>query len=94
MLDVSAASHSEATPIDQVLHQFLSSGHIAHIQVNDQNRRGPGQGDTAIAPVLRVLKQHNYQGWIAVEPFEYLPDGAGCAAYSAGYMKGVWEALG
>ena len=52
MLDVSAASHSETQPIHDVLAQFLASGHIAHVQVNDKNRRGPGQGATAQGPVL------------------------------------------
>ena len=93
MLDVSAASHSETQPIEQVLAQYLASGHIAHIQVNDKNRRGPGQGNTPIAPMLRVLREAQYSGWIAVEPFEYLPDGPGCAAFSAGYMKGLLGAL-
>jgi len=93
MLDVSAASHSEAQPLSDVLSQFLTSGHIAHVQVNDKNRRGPGQGNTPQGPVLQVLHDAGYSGWVAVEPFEYLPDGPGCAAFSAGYMRGLWSEL-
>ena len=93
MFDLSAASHSETEPVDTVLANYLASGHIAHIQVNDRNRRGPGQGDTPVAPVLQVLKDSKYQGWIAVEPFEYLPNSVGCAAFCAGYLRGVWSAL-
>jgi sugar phosphate isomerase/epimerase len=93
MLDVSAASHSEELPVHEVLAQYLASGHIAHVQVNDKNRRGPGQGDTPQGPVLQVLRDAGYSGWVAVEPFEYVPDGPGCAALSVGYMRGLWTEL-
>ena len=93
MLDVSAASHSEHEPVHEVLLRFLASGHIAHVQVNDKNRRGPGQGETRQRPVLQVLKDMNYDGWVAVEPFEYLPDGPGCAEISAHHVREIWRAL-
>ncbi|WP_372658215.1 sugar phosphate isomerase/epimerase family protein [Hydrogenophaga sp.] len=93
MLDVSAASHSESAPVHEVLRQFLASGHIAHVQVNDKNRRGPGQGETDQGPVLQVLKDMHYDGWVAVEPFEYVPDGPGCAQASAQHMRKLWRAL-
>lgn len=93
MLDVSAASQTESAPVHKVLAQYLASGHIAHVQLNDRNRRGPGQGDTPQTPVLRVLRDAGYSGWMAVEPFDYQPDGPSCAAYSAGHVRGIWEAL-
>jgi len=93
MLDVSAASQAESDPVHQVLARYLASGHIAHVQFNDRNRRGPGQGDTAQRPVLQVLHQVGYQGWMAVEPFDYRPDGPGCAAFSAGYLRALWSSL-
>ncbi|MBE2262032.1 MAG: sugar phosphate isomerase/epimerase [Burkholderiaceae bacterium] len=93
MLDVSAASQAESDPVHQVLARYLASGHIAHVQFNDRNRRGPGQGDTAQRPVLQVLRQAGYQGWMAVEPFDYRPDGPGCAAFSAGYLRALWSSL-
>ena len=93
MLDVSAASQSESEPVHEVLARFLASGHIAHIQFNDKNRRGPGQGDTPQRPVMQVLSDQGYQGWMAVEPFIYQPDGPACAAYSAGYLRATWNSL-
>ena len=93
MLDVSAASQAESEPVHEVLARFLASGHIAHVQLNDRNRRGPGQGDTDQAPVLRVLHDAGYSGWMAVEPFDYVPDGPGCAASSAAHVRGLWKAL-
>jgi D-psicose/D-tagatose/L-ribulose 3-epimerase len=93
MLDVSAASHSESEPVHDVLRRFLASGHIAHVQLNDRNRRGPGQGDTDQRPVLQVLKESGYAGWMAVEPFEYLPDGPACAEASARHVRDLWNTL-
>jgi sugar phosphate isomerase/epimerase len=69
-------------------------GLIAHIQVNDPNRRGPGQGDMKFKPILAALKRHHYAGVIAVEPFDYVPGGPGVAAFSAGYLRGLLEASG
>ncbi|MBX3659172.1 MAG: sugar phosphate isomerase/epimerase [Ramlibacter sp.] len=93
MLDVSAASQAESTPVHEVLAKYLASGHIAHVQLNDRNRRGPGQGETPQTPVLRVLHQSGYRGWMAVEPFDYQPDGPGCAAFSAGHVRGIWSSF-
>jgi D-psicose/D-tagatose/L-ribulose 3-epimerase len=93
MLDVSAASHGESEPVHEVLRAFLASGHIAHVQVNDKNRRGPGQGETDQRPVLQVLKDLRYTGWVAVEPFDYVPDGPGCADASARHVRDLWRNL-
>jgi D-psicose/D-tagatose/L-ribulose 3-epimerase len=76
-----------------VLSRFLASGHIAHVQLNDRNRRGPGQGETDQRPVLQVLKEQRYAGWMAVEPFEYLPDGPACAEASARHVRDLWKEL-
>ena len=34
-----------------------------------------------------------YPGVVAVEPFDYVPDGPGCAARAIGYLKGIMEGL-
>lgn len=93
MLDVSAASQAESAPVHEVLARYLASGHIAHVQLNDKNRRGPGQGDTPQQPVLQVLKTADYTGWMAVEPFDYQGDGPGCAEFSARHVMHIWSAL-
>ena len=38
-------------------------------------------------------RQHGYTGDIAVEPFDYVPDGPGAAARAVGYLKGILEGL-
>jgi D-psicose/D-tagatose/L-ribulose 3-epimerase len=68
------------------------------VQVNDPNRRGPGQGEMKFEPILRTLRQlqsqGHYKGVVAVEPFDYVPDGPSCAARAIGYLKGIVEGLG
>ncbi len=93
MFDLSSASLTEARDPAELLARYLGSGHIAHVQLNDRNRRGPGQGDTPVAPVLRVLHAAGYRGWTALEPFDYLPEPLACAAASAAYVRGIWEAI-
>jgi D-psicose/D-tagatose/L-ribulose 3-epimerase len=93
MIDCSAAGLSETDPIASLIDRWLPTGLIGHVQVNDPNRRGPGQGELKFAPILAALKRHNYAGTIAVEPFDYLPDGPGVTAFSAGYLRGLLEAL-
>ena len=93
MIDCSAAGQSEAESIPDLIDRWLPTGLIAHLQVNDPNRRGPGQGEMKFAPILAALKRQNYAGTIAVEPFDYSPDGEGVAAFSVGYLRGLREAL-
>jgi len=93
MLDHCAAGQGEAAPAAAVLEEFLPTGMIHHIHLNDRNRRAPGQGEDRFGPVLGVLKRHGYAGLCGVEPFEYIPDGPGSAAFAAGYLRGVMESL-
>jgi len=93
MLDCSAASRTESVPLPALVDSWLPRGMIAHVQVNDRNRRGPGQGEQRFAPLLAALVRHGYAGDIAVEPFDYVPDGPAAAARAIGYIKGILEAL-
>ncbi len=91
MIDCSASSYTYQEPLAEIIERWLPGGLIAHIQVNDANLRGPGEGDVAFAPVISALRGANYTGWIAVEPFVYEPDGPACAARAAGYLQGLME---
>ena len=93
MLDCSSAGQMEQEALDQLVERWLPQGLIAHVQVNDRNRAGPGQGTDTFAPLLAALLRHGYTGDIAVEPFDYVPDGPGAAARAAGYLRGILEAL-
>lgn len=93
MLDVCAAGNGEAEPVTALLDRWLPTGRLAHIHLNDRNRRAPGQGEDRFAPILATLRRHNYAGVCGVEPFDYLPDGPGSAAFAAGYLHGALETL-
>ena len=92
MLDCSSAGRMEKEPLQALVDRWLPKGMIAHVQVNDRNRRGPGQGEQRFAPLLAALRRHGYTGDIAVEPFDYVPDGPAAAARAIGYMRGIIEA--
>jgi D-psicose/D-tagatose/L-ribulose 3-epimerase len=91
MIDCCAAGSSEELPIPELIDRWMPQGIIAHFHVNDPNRKGPGQGDLAFAPILAALKRHKYSGVVAVEPFDYVPDGPSSAARAIGYLRGVLE---
>jgi D-psicose/D-tagatose/L-ribulose 3-epimerase len=93
MIDTCAAAAEERERVETVIERWMPTGLIAHVQLNDRNRRGPGQGKDAFAPVLAALKRSSYAGWVAMEPFEYVPDGRACAARAIGYVSGILEAL-
>jgi D-psicose/D-tagatose/L-ribulose 3-epimerase len=93
MLDCSAAARSEKEAVPALLARWLPKGVIAHVQVNDRNRQGPGQGELRFAPLFAALKRYGYAGDIAVEPFDYVPDGPAAAARAIGYLRGILEAL-
>lgn len=93
MLDTCSAANTEAEPLDALVEQWLPTGLIAHVHLNDPNRRAPGQGAVRFGPVLSALRAQGYAGTAAIEPFEYIPDGPTCAARAIGYLRGLLETL-
>lgn len=93
MIDCSAAGLGESEPVSDLIDRWLPTKLIGHIQVNDPNRRGPGQGNMKFAPILAALQRNGYTGAISVEPFDYVPDGPATAAFCIGYLKGLHENL-
>ena len=93
MIDTCAASKAETDRLTTLIDRWLPQGVIGHVQLNDANLRAPGQGEVRFTPVLAALQWHEYGGWLAIEPFFYQPDGPTTAAYGAGYVRGVLEAL-
>ena len=97
MIDCSAAGQTEDESVQALMARWMPSGRIAHVQVNDPNRRGPGQGEMRFKPILQTLlrmqAEGHYKGIVAVEPFDYVPDGVGSAAFSIGYVRGILQTL-
>lgn len=97
MVDCSAAGLAEAEPVHALMGRWMPEGVIGHVQVNDPNRRGPGQGTLDFGPIMETLTQMHdlghFPGIVAVEPFDYVPDGPGSAARAIGYLRGVLSGL-
>jgi sugar phosphate isomerase/epimerase len=93
MLDVCAAGNGESDPVPALLERFVPSGEVAHVHLNDRNKRAPGQGSDRFGPVLATLKRIGYAGFCAVEPFDYVPDGPTSAARAIGYLRALEETI-
>ena len=93
MIDCSAAGQAETGPVDALIRRWLPTGLIAHMHFNDPNRRGPGEGELAFAPILAALRDGGYAGDASIEPFVYQPDGPTCAARGIGYIRGIMQAI-
>ncbi len=93
MIDTLAAWGGESEEPDALIRRYMSSGRIRHIHLNDDNMRGPGQGERRFGLVLQALLDTGYDGVIGVEPFDYHPDGPAAAARAIGYLRGLAETL-
>ena len=93
MIDCSAAGQMETDTVAELIRRWIPSGHVAHVQANDPNRRGPGQGEMDFEPILRALRDVDYAGVVAVEPFDYVPDGPGSAAFAIDYLLDIEQSL-
>jgi D-psicose/D-tagatose/L-ribulose 3-epimerase len=91
MIDTCAAARNERAPVPDLIDQWLPTGKVAHVHLNDPNRRGPGQGDLRFGPIVGALQRHAYAGISSIEPFVYEPDGPTCAARAIGYLRGLLE---
>jgi D-psicose/D-tagatose/L-ribulose 3-epimerase len=92
VFDCRSASAEEKSASEALL-RALDSGYLRHIHVNDANGRGPGFGDTAFVPVLKILIKHNYKGYISVEVLDFGPDPQTIASRSIGYLRGILDTL-
>ncbi len=93
MIDTSAAGLTEDTPVPSLIRRWIPTGKAVHIQLNDTNRRAPGQGEDDFPAILSAIKESGYGGVLAVEPFIYRPNGPSVAARAVGYVRGIWETL-
>ncbi len=87
MLDCSSAALTETESVPELIRRWLPSGHIAHVHFNDPNRRGPGDGNLDFRPILQALRDVDYRGDAAIEPFVYEPDGPTCARRCIAYIR-------
>jgi hypothetical protein len=91
MIDCSAAGQAEAEPVRRADGALDADGpHRARAGERPQPARArPGRA--GVRPILRTLLQMerlgHYRGVVAVEPFDYVPDGVGSAGIAIGYLR-------
>jgi sugar phosphate isomerase/epimerase len=84
MMDVKSAC-SEGQPLDKL---FLKhADRIKHLHANDENRRGPGFGQTDFVPLMKALGSRKFPGAVSVEVFDYTPDPETIAIQSLEALK-------
>ena len=91
MLDTRAASGAEKESIPDLIDKWVPNGMIRHVHLNDPCLRAPGQGELGFRKILSSLEENDYRGVLAVEPFDYFPDGKSQAARAIGYLQGILE---
>ncbi len=84
-LDVKAMLGAESDSIPELIHRYKDV--CGHFHVNDINLLGPGMGDTDYHPILKALRDVDYDGWISVEVFDYSPGAEKIAKKSLEYMR-------
>jgi sugar phosphate isomerase/epimerase len=94
MLDCRSIHASAKSELPRVLKVALDTGKLKHVHVNDPNGRGPGFGDLQFTPLLKILHEADYPGYISVEVFDFKPDPQTIAGRSLGYLHGILESLG
>ncbi|HUS06172.1 MAG TPA: sugar phosphate isomerase/epimerase family protein [Bryobacteraceae bacterium] len=68
-------------------------GVIRHVHVNEMDGRHCGTGDYDFKPVLGVLKQRDYAGWVSLEAFDFAPGPERVAMESLRYLESEIERL-
>ncbi|MBT6139198.1 MAG: sugar phosphate isomerase/epimerase [Rhodospirillaceae bacterium] len=93
MIDTSAAGLTEDMPVADLIRKWMPTGLLAHVQLNDTNRREPGAGEDDFPAILRALVETGYGDCAAIEPFVYTPDGPAAAARAIGFIRGILAGL-
>jgi sugar phosphate isomerase/epimerase len=84
MIDCKAASN-DVRPVDKTIRLF--GPYIKHVHTNDPTSKAAGFGTLDYKPIMKALKEINYQGIVSLEPFKYEPDPETVASVSLKYLK-------
>jgi len=87
-------SHNAVQEVEP--HAVLVERHfplIRHVHVNELDGKHPSKGDYDFKPVLAVLAQRNYQGWVSLEAFDFSFGAEAIANESIRHMEAQIAAL-
>jgi len=84
MLDVKAMCEDEEPIPDIIRH---CAAYLEHFHANDENRLGPGFGETDFRPIAAALKEVGYEGYVSVEVFDFSAGPERIATESLRYLR-------
>jgi sugar phosphate isomerase/epimerase len=59
--------HLNIEEVDMAKAILDSRGYLVHLHVGDSNRAAPGMGHTDFVPLMKALKEIDYQGYVTME---------------------------
>src|SRR5262245_15003602 len=59
----------EKQPVAETVRRHFKM--VRHIHINEMDGRHPGTGSYDFLPVLKVLKEKKYKGWVSLEVFDF-----------------------
>lgn len=78
---------AETAPLADVIRRHFKR--IRHVHLNELDGKYPGSGAFAFAPVLQVLRDLGYTGWLSVEVFDFKPDGETVALRAVEHIRRI-----
>ncbi len=93
MIDTSAAGQSEKQTVANLIRQWVPTGIIGHIHLNDTNRGAPGTGNDPFYDIVKAIADVNWCAPIGVEPFETIINASVTAAIGYASIKAHFEGI-
>jgi sugar phosphate isomerase/epimerase len=62
---------------------------IRHVHINEMDGRHPGTGKYDFVPVLKVLKEKKYTGWVSLEVFDFKLGAERIAREAIEYIRSI-----
>lgn len=81
----------EKEPHDVLVDRYFDV--IRHVHVNEMDGGHCGTGGYDFKPLLRILKNRNYRGWVSLEAFQFEPGAEAIARGSLNYLKAESEKI-
>ena len=79
----------ETEPHDVLVDRYFDL--IRHVHVNETDGGHCGTGDYDFKPLLRMLRNRNYRGWVSLEAFRFEPGAEAIARESLNHLKAETE---